>query len=252
MDVNSKKILWVFVMMMAGLWILGDPALAADKTEALKPYIATVDQAKEGMTFWEMIKAGGSVMVILFVLSFVTVALIVYNFLTLNENKLSPVDFVERIIQKLEEKDVVEVKEMCASYDNIVSRIIIAGLEKRKRGVILAREAMENCAKKEIGGLWQNVAYLADIATVAPLLGLLGTVLGMIQAFNAIAFQMSVVKPILLAAGVSKAMITTAGGLIVAIPTLMVYSYFRGRLQQIANTIENYNTDIIKLVTEIK
>ena len=72
----------------------------------------------------------------------------------------------------------------------------------------------------------------------------------MIQAFNVIAFQTAVVKPILLAGGVSKAMVTTAGGLIIAIPALIFYSYFRGKVQTIANRVETYSTDLIKLVNE--
>ena len=107
---------------------------------------------------------------------------------------------------------------------------------------------MENCGRKEVATLWQNISYLADIATVAPMVGLLGTVLGMIQAFNVIAFQTAVVKPILLAGGVSKAMVTTAGGLIVAIPIMIFYAYFRGKVQEISSIVESYLTDIIKIV----
>ena len=110
---------------------------------------------------------------------------------------------------------------------------------------------MENHTKKEIGGMWQNISYLADIATIAPLVGLLGTVLVMIQAFNVIAFQTAVVKPILLAGGVSKAMVTTAGGLIVAIPVMLFYAYFRGKVQDISNVVESYATDIIKFIEEL-
>jgi biopolymer transport protein ExbB len=80
------------------------------------------------------------------------------------------------------------------------------------------------------------------------LIGLLGTVIGMIRAFNAIAFQTAVVKPILLAGGVSQAMVTTAAGLIVAIPAMIFYAYFRGRVHDITNIVENYSTDIIKIV----
>jgi len=224
--------------------------MAQDEVESLKPYIASVQQSPQGMTLWQMIKAGGVIMVILFVISLFTVAIVIYNFMTVNERKLSPIQFVESIIEKLEKRDEDSVKEMCSKNENIFSRVVTAGLERKKHGKVFAKEAMENRARKEIAVLWQNISYLADIASVAPLIGLLGTVLGMIQAFNVIAFQTAVVKPILLAGGVSKAMVTTAGGLIVAIPTLLFYSFFRGKVQQISNIVENYNTDIIKLITE--
>jgi biopolymer transport protein ExbB len=153
-------------------------------------------------------------------------------------------------MRKLKSGDVFSAREMSREKDNIVARIVLAGLEKKKDGPVFAKEAMEFCARTEIAALWQNVTYLGDIAAVAPLIGLLGTVIGMIQAFNVIAFQTAVVKPMLLAGGVSKAMVTTAGGLIVAIPALIFYSYFRAMVQRIANSIEGYNTDLIKFVNE--
>ena len=106
---------------------------------------------------------------------------------------------------------------------------------------------MEHRARIEIGNLWQNLNYLSDIVTVAPLLGLLG----MIQAFHAIPLQSAGVKTTLLAAGISKAMVTTAAGLIVAIPALMAYSYFRGKVQEVINVIEIYGTDIIEVMENL-
>ena len=190
-------------------------------------------------------------MLILLVLSIFTIALVFYIALTVQEKNLVPAEFSDNVIQKLESKDAQAVKDMCTKEDNIIARIVLSGLNKRKRGSIFAKEAMENTAKKEISLPWQNITYLADIAAVAPLIGLLGTVLGMIQAFNVIAFQSAGVKPILLAGGVSKAMVTTAGGLIVAIPAMLFYTYFRSRVQQISNAVESYSADIIKLVGEL-
>ena len=137
---------------------------------------------------------------------------------------------------------------MCETYPSTVADIVKAGLDKRKKGLIFAREAIENAVRKELGKLWQNISYMADVANIAPLIGLLGTVLGMIQAFNVIAFQSTGVKPILLASGVSKAMVTTAGGLIVAIPAFLFYSYFRGRIQTVTNSVETFSSDVIKLM----
>jgi biopolymer transport protein ExbB len=79
---------------------------------------------------------------------------------------------------------------------------------------------------------------------------LLGTVVGMIQAFNVIAFQTGAVKPILLASGISKAMITTATGLIVAIPAMIFYSYFRGKIQDVSSRFENISTELFQMITE--
>jgi len=249
---NPGKIFIIGFFILSVMFASSGILMAQDVADAIKPIIKTMEQAKAGMTLWQMIQAGGIIMVILLILSIATVALIIYNLQTITENKLSPAKFSDGVIQGLEKGNVQQVQKACEANDNIISRITLSGLAKRKQGAVFAKEAMENVAKKEVGLLWQNISYLADVAAVAPLIGLLGTVIGMIQAFNVIAFQTAVVKPILLAGGVSKAMVTTAGGLIVAIPTLLVYSYFRGRVQNISNVVENYNTDIVKLVGELK
>ncbi len=227
------------------------PVFAATGMDKLKPYIASVQQSEQGMTLWQLVQAGGFVMVVLGFLSILATALIVYNFITLKTSRLIPEKFTLEVINKLERKQKIAAEKMCKTKDNIISKIVMAGLLRRSKGHIFAREAMEDCARKEISNLWQNISYLADVATVAPLVGLLGTVLGMIQAFNVIAFQTVAVKPILLAGGVSKAMVTTAAGLIVAIPAMMFYSFFRGRVQSIVNIIENNTTEIIKLIEDL-
>jgi biopolymer transport protein ExbB len=212
----------------------------------LKPYIESVEQAKEGMTLWQLIKSGGIIMIVLALLSIAATTLIIYDFGTLKAPRLCPKESTQKLIEKLELKQEQDARKICESEQNIITSITLAGLDNKKRGKVFAREAMENRTRREVGGLWQNISYLADIAAVSPLIGLLGTVMGMIQAFNVIAFQTAVVKPIVLAGGVSKAMVTTAGGLIIAIPVMLFYAYFRNKVRLIANLVENYSTDIIK------
>ena len=220
------------------------------KTE-MAPYIHSVEQTEKGMTLWQMIVAGGAVMIFLGALSVGAIAIIAYEFMTLKAENLAPKKFSEDIILKLEKGEFKAAKKMCAENPkNAIARIVEAGLNKVETRPVVAREAMENATRKEIADLWQVLSYLADIASIAPLLGLLGTVLGMIQAFSVIVVQTTGVKPILLAAGVSKAMITTAAGLIVAIPVLLFYSYFRSKVQEISNIIGTYSTDIIKIIEE--
>jgi len=93
---------------------------------------------------------------------------------------------------------------------------------------------MEDEARRFIELHWQRIGFLSDIAVISPMLGLLGTVLGMIKAFNAIAFKIGEVKPIFMAYGVSQAMVTTAAGLIVGIFSMVFYYFFRVRIQNIA------------------
>lgn len=244
------KHVMIFII-LAGIFLLPLISFANSGAGDLKPYIESVEQAEEGMTLWHLVKTGGFIMIVLAVLSMVAGALIVYNFMTLKISNLAPEEFTEVVLKKVEGKKKKLLKDMCEPGENVIARIVMAGIKKRSKGIVFAREAMEDCTRKEIGNLWQGISYLSDIATIAPLIGLLGTVLGMIQAFNVIAFQTAVVKPILLAGGVSKAMITTAAGLIVAIPTMLFYSYFRGRVLQVSNIIESHSSDIMKGMEEL-
>jgi len=207
------------------------------------------DQMPAEMTLWQTLKAGGGVMVVIGLLSVAAVAIIIYDFMMLNVNKLAPRHLFIDVMGLIESKDLIAAKNLCYQQNNtIISKVVLAGLERTNPQDDSAREAMENTARIEVTNLWQNISYLSDIVAVAPLLGLLGTVLGMIQAFHAVPLQSASLKTTLLAAGISKAMVTTASGLIVAIPALIAYSYFRGQVQQVTNMIEIYSTDIIKTI----
>jgi len=212
------------------------------------PIVGT-DQLPAELTLWQTLKAGGGVMVVIGLLSVVAVAIIIYDLMMLNVRKLAPADLFEGVMRKLEIRDFSAAQTICRQKNStIISKIVLAGLVRKNPLDNSASEAMENTARIELTNLWQNISYLSDIVAVAPLLGLLGTVLGMIQAFHAVPLQSASVKTTLLAAGISKAMICTASSLIVAIPSLVAYSYFRGRVQQVTNVIEIYSSDIIKTI----
>lgn len=243
-----KKIALILLPAVLVIVGLGLAQYGTAQTTEIKPYIDSVEQAKEGLTLWQLIKSGGFIMFVLMLLSIAATAMIVYSFMTIKVTQLCPKEPTQKLIEKLQTGSEQEVRQACESEQNVIPKIILAGLDSKKRGIAFARQAIENRAKREVDGLWQNISYLADIAVVAPLLGLLGTVMGMIQAFNVIAFQTAVVKPIVLAGGVSKAMVTTAGGLIVAIPVMLFYAYFRNKFRLITNIIESYTNEIIKSI----
>jgi len=223
------------------------PHIAHAQASNLPP--SGADQMPTEMTLWQTLKAGGGVMVVIGLLSVVAVAIIIYDLMMLKVSKLAPRRLFDAVMRKLESRDFGEAQTLCRKENNtIISKIVLAGLERRNPMDNSAREAMENTARVELTNLWQNISYLSDIVAVAPLLGLLGTVLGMIQAFHAVPLQSASVKTTLLAAGISKAMVATASGLIVAIPALIAYSYFRGQVQRVTNMIEIYSTDIIKAI----
>ncbi len=243
---NSRNIFPMGVFVFLSLLIYGSHPAYAQVSNALP---LGPDQMPVQMTLWQTLKAGGGVMVVIGFLSVLAVAIIIYDLMMLNVNKLAPQGLFDNVMGKLESRDFGAAKTLCRKeYNTIIAKIVLAGLDRRTPLDDSAREAMENTARIELTNLWQNISYLSDIVAVAPLLGLLGTVLGMIQAFHAVPLQSASIKTTLLAAGISKAMVCTASGLIVAIPALIAYSYFRGQVQQVTNIIEMYSTDIIKAI----
>lgn len=246
---------WNFCI-MGGVFVLAQMAaaqgFAADQSGV--PALPVVDQTRDA-TLWQTLVAGGEVMIVIALLSIAAVAIIVYDFIHLNPEKMAPRKAYQDILKHLEARNLKSARAVCVKdTNNIVAKVAFVGIERtiKSPGDPLIKEAMEHRARIEIGSLWQNLNYLADIVTVAPLLGLLGTVLGMIQAFHAVPLQSSGLKTSLLAAGISKAMVTTASSLIIAIPAQMAYSYFRGRVQQITNLVEIYTTDITNVIEKLQ
>jgi biopolymer transport protein ExbB len=104
---------------------------------------------------------------------------------------------------------------------------------------LIVRDAIEGEGARQASLLWQRIQYLMDVAVIAPMVGLLGTVLGMLQSFAGMEVEMGVVKPLAVAAGVAKALITTVGGLIVGIVAMGLYALFRGRVNSLVGGLEN-------------
>jgi biopolymer transport protein ExbB len=110
------------------------------------------------------------------------------------------------------------------------------------------QEAMESEGERGATALWQKISYLNNIGTLAPLLGLLGTVWGMMRAFGAIAFDSAQVKGIAMASSVATAMVTTAAGLLLAIPAIAVYYYLRGRVIKIVAEVEAQASEFVEMI----
>lgn len=216
----------------------------AEKTD-LSKYVESVEQAETGMTVWEVIESGGWVMVILAVISLLMMALVAFLMIRIRVSTTVPEAFSEEMIKQIQAKKFAVVSTSCETQKCSVAEVFRAALSKRDKPRTALEEEVAVSAKKEMTSLWEPISYLTDIASIAPMVGLLGTVIGMIQAFNAIAFQTAVVKPILLAGGVSKAMVTTAAGMIVAIIAMIFYSYFRFRAGKINNRLEHYSNEVV-------
>ena len=230
----------------AALALIGFNAFAA-KSDA---GTAGQDMIQKGMSLWELILAGGWVMVPLFFISIWSAASVTYHFQNITPEKLTPPEFSENLLYLLEKKEYDKAVSVCRQQPNMVAEIALKGLAKISKGKSVIEEAIQHEGKAKIEKLWQNLAYLGDAAVVAPMLGLLGTILGMIQAFNYQAFKAGIIKPVVLAQGLAKAMITTAAGLIIAVPVLVFYSYFRGRISRITSNAERVSAEILQTIAK--
>lgn len=224
------------------LFILASLIFASSASAAAKPDV--------GMTLWQLMAAGGVTMIFLAAISVAAVASIIYHYWYVTPEKLTPPDLIENLLVLLDKKEHQKAVSVCKQQSNIISAVALKGLSRVSKGKAVVEEAVQYEGKSQVERLWQNLSYLGDMAVIAPMLGLLGTVLGMIQAFNYQAFSAGQVQPLPLAQGLAKAMITTAFGLIIAVPILVFYAYFRGRLTRITQNAERASSEIVQAMTK--
>lgn len=237
---NASKILRMIFTSVCGTVVFSPMAFSS----------GGMDISEQGMTMWQIIRAGGGVMIVLAFLSIAALSLILYYFITIKHDKLLPKDFFRNTLFLVKNGNHEEAQGICAAKRNLIADVFSAALSRITEEKVIIKEAIEDEARRAAEALWQKLGYLADIAAISPMVGLLGTILGMIQAFNVIAFQTGAVKPILLAGGISKAMVTTAAGLIIAIPSMMFHSFFRGKIQSVIAQLEDISTDLYYSITE--
>lgn len=228
------------------IWVSASGLVAAAAFAANAVSTAKQPANNQVLTLWSIIASGGVSVIFLGFVSIAAVASIIYHFRYVTAQKLTPMDFSENLLFLLEKKEFEKAIAVCRQQENMISAIALKGLQKMSRGKAVIEQAIQNEGKKRIEKLWQNLTYLGDLAVIAPMLGLLGTILGMIDAFNF--FKAGTVHPGVLTQGLAKAMINTAFGLVIAVPCLIFYSYFRGRVSSITSNAESVASEIIHAV----
>ena len=204
--------------------VAGPVAFAQDATaEEAGPSV-------EKTTLWQMIKQGGWAMIPLGLMSSGMVYFIVQNGLATREKVLLRADMMPEFIQLMKDKKVVEAHTLCKENETLFTYVFAAGLERcSTTGPInfgKIKEAIEEASVEQVTTYMKPIDYLSIIGATAPMLGLLGTVSGMIKAFQTIGSQ-GMGKPELLAGNIGEALVTTATGLIIAIPAMLFYYYYR-------------------------
>jgi biopolymer transport protein ExbB len=177
-----------------------------------------------------MIEASGTFGLLILLLSFIMVALVMMNILQVRRENFVPQAFIESFEQRLNAKDYQGAYETARTDESMVARVLAAGLSKLNQGYDKAVEGMQEVGDDENMALEHRLSYLALISAIAPMLGLMGTVSGMIATFRVIANSSTTPKPAELAEGISSALFTTLEGLTVAIPAMVFYAILRNRI----------------------
>jgi len=200
------------------------------------------------MSLWNLVVKGGLVMIPILVSGVLGLAIIIERLIAFKNTEIDNDRFIEEIENRLKRRDIKDSIALCDENDKPVPRIIRAGLLKSDRNREEIREVVEDSARHEIPNLEKYLGILATIATIAPLLGFLGTVTGMIKAFMVIEAKGGLVNPGDLAGGIWEALITTVAGLIVAIPAYLAYNYFVSRVSNIVLQMEKSATRLIDIL----
>ena len=193
------------------------------------------------------IEAGGWLMIPILLCSVVAVAIIVERFWSLQSKKIAPLNLVAQVWQWYKANSLDESRIDALSSNSPLGRILAAGLMNRNHPREVMKESIEDTGRQVVHELERFLNSLGTIAAITPLLGLLGTVIGMIKVFTAI-MSHGVGNPSVLAGGISEALITTAAGLFVAIPTLIFYRYFRGKVDSLVLRMEEEALKIVDVM----
>jgi len=210
--------------------------------------VQAVSEPVDVLTLEMMIEQGGPILWTIIGLGFITLVLALYLFLTVTPRREAPSKLLRRVSNLVRSGDVQGAMLLCENRDELISRVLLAGLKMADQERYIIQEAMDSEGDRGAAELWQRISYLNNIGVIAPLLGLLGTVWGMIGAFGAIALDNSQVKGLTMAYNVSQAMITTAAGLLLAIPALVMYYYLRGRVLRVVSQIEMQASEFVELL----
>ena len=200
---------------------------------------------------YDLLCKGGYVMVPLMVCSLVSVAVLIERCITIKRAQADVSETVRRAEDALYDSKIDRAVQILEAQQSPVTRVLVAGVQTKHLGERGAERAMEEQGTRESRTLTKRLGCLDTIITIAPLLGLLGTVTGMISAFHVIAVKEGISTPTAITGGVAEALIATAAGLTIAIFTLIGYNHLQERVKHIVAEIESRGTAMLNVLTDI-
>jgi len=196
----------------------------------------------------DLIVKGGVVIYPIILCSIIALGIFLERLWVLRRKTVIPSDFIRSVEDQIKKRKLSEAMFMCQNDNSSIAKVFLAGLKNTGRGMWLVKEAIEERGGREGIILEKNVGILSTIANLAPLLGLLGTVSGMIKTFKVLSQGAS--NPTLLAGGIAEALITTAAGLLVAIPTLVCYRIIKDKAESLLFEMEEISIRIIEIMED--
>lgn len=207
-------------------------------------------EAEQALSIIDLAIKGGFMMVPIVLSSFIAIYVFVERVLTINKANQSPDAFMGRIKEMVLKGDINAAKLLCSQFNSPIARMIEKGVSRIGSPLKTIEASIENVAKLELFNLEKNLSILATIAGAAPMMGFLGTVIGMVEAFISIAQEEGSVSPKLLSSGIYTAMITTVAGLIVGILAYLAYNYLVTRVSKVVNKMEYSAIEFVELLQE--
>ena len=201
---------------------------------------------------WDIVNKGGPMMYLIILSSIIAFGVVIDRIYNLYKARIDADKFMDGITAVLKRNKIIESIEMCNNTPGPIAHIVKAGILKHDRSKPEIKEAVEEAAQLEIPRLERHLPILATIAHIAPLLGLLGTVTGMIRSFQVIqakALALAPVNPGDLAGGIWEALLATVAGLAVAIPTYVAYNYLTSQVDNLVYDMERSATDLVNLLS---
>ncbi len=231
----------------AGLWLAGAAVLLAAGVAAAAQAAGAEGFSLLGFTprAWDFLKKGGVTMVPIGLCSIIALAVTLERLFSLRRRRVIPEELVNASERYWQRGDFEEAVRICDRFDVPLARVLRAGLARRHLGLGEMERAMVGSGQHESTVLSRNLRGLGVIAHLAPMLGLFGTVVGMIRAFDVIS-RAGTGNPGLVAEGIAEALITTAAGLTVGIPALAAYHFFRSRGDRFLFEIESIALELLQ------
>ena len=215
------------------------------------PVAESVTEATEiRMSLWEMTVQGGWIMLLLAVFSVIAVYIFIERFITINRASKKDDMFMDTIRNYMKEGNLNEAKVLCQKRSTPLSRMIEKGIARIGKPLNDIQTAIENVGNLEVSNLEKGVALLAMISGAGPMLGFLGTVIGMIRAFYDMSMAGNNIDIELLSTGIYQAMVTTVGGLIVGILAFIFYNILVSQIDKVVNLLESKSIEFMDVLNE--